>query len=91
MSWIVYLILATIVIEIPIIWIYFWTRNNASEQTPWVILGTKVVKLLIAVIAIVAVHFLADNIPLRDFCFGVVAAYFVSMVIETVLFLKKKK
>ncbi len=91
MTWITYLILVTIAIEALIIWFYFWTQKNTPEYSPWVVMGAKVIKLLIAVIAIVAVHFLFENIELKDFCMGIITAYLVSMIIETILFLKKKK
>lgn len=91
MTWVIYLILAVIVIELLVIWFYFWTKKNLPEYSPWVILGSKVVKLLIAVIAIVAVNYLSESIPLKDFCIGVIAAYLVGMIFETIFFLKKKK
>ncbi len=91
MTWILYLILVTVAVEALIIWFYFWTKSNFPEYGPWVIMGAKVVKLFLAVIAIVAVHFLVEDIELKDFCFGVITAYVVAMIIETILFLKKKK
>lgn len=91
MTWIAYLILATIAIEALIIWFYYWTKKELPDYSPWVILGAKVVKLLLAVMAIVAVYFLFKDISLRDFCFGIITAYIASLVIETIVFLKKKK
>ncbi len=91
MNWIVVLIVATVVVEAAIIWFYRWVRANAPEQGLWVILGLKVVKLLLAVVAIVAVYALADDIDIKHFSIGVIVAYLVSLFIETVFFLKKKK
>lgn len=91
MNWIVVLIVATVVVEAAIIWFYRWVRANAPEQGLWVILGSKVVKLLLAVVAIVAVYALADGIDIKQFSIGVIVAYLVSLFIETVFFLKKKK
>lgn len=91
MTWVIYLILAVIAIESLIIWFYFWTKMNLPEYIPWVIMGSKVVKLLLAVIAIVAVNYLSESIPLKDFCIGVIAAYLIGMIFEVIFFLKKKK
>ena len=91
MNWIVMLIVATVVVEAAIIWFYRWVQANAPEQGLWVILGSKVVKLLLAVVAIVAVYALADDIDFKHFSIGVIAAYLVSLLFETVFFLKKKK
>ena len=91
MNWIVVLIVATVVVEAAIIWFYRWVRANAPEQGLWVILGLKVVKLLLAVVAIVAVYALADGIDIKQFSIGVIVAYLVSLLFETVFFLKKKK
>lgn len=91
MNWIVVLIVATVVVEAAIIWFYRWVQANAPEQGLWVILGSKVVKLLLAVVAIVAVYTLADGIDIKQFSIGVIVAYLVSLFFETVFFLKKKK
>lgn len=91
MTWIIYLIIATLAIEAIIIWFYYWTKDNLPEQSPWVILGSKVFKLLVAAIAIVSVHFLSEDIPLKEFCYAIIGAYFATLIIETVFFLKKKK
>lgn len=91
MSWIAVLIVATIAVEAAIIWFYRWVQANMPEHSLWVILGSKVVKLLLAVVAIVAVSVLADDIDIKHFSIGVIAAYLVSLLFETVFFLKKKK
>lgn len=91
MNWIAVLIVATIVIEAVIVWLYRWVQTNAPEQSLWVILGSKVVKLLIAVVAIFAVHALAESVNIKHFCIGVIIAYLGSLFLETVFFLKKKQ
>ncbi|MCQ2508792.1 MAG: hypothetical protein MJ097_08410 [Dorea sp.] len=61
------------------------------EQSIWVIMGSKVVKLLLAVIAILTVYIFIDDIEIKHFSFGVITAYLISLVFETIFFLKKKK
>lgn len=91
MNWIVILIIATILIETAIIWFYSWMQKNMPEQSLWVIMGSKVMKLLLAVVAILIVYAFVDDIEIKHFCFGVITAYLVSLVFETIFFLKKKK
>lgn len=91
MMWLTYLILTMIAIEALIVWTYSWTKKNMPDYSIWVILGSKVLKLLIAAVAIVAVKYLADGIPFKDFCIAVCAVYLICLIFEVLFFLKKKK
>lgn len=91
MSWIAILIVVTALVETAIVCFYRWMQNNMPEQSLWVILGSKVVKLLLAAVAIIAVYAFAKDIDIKQFSIGVIIAYLVSLVLETVFFLKKKK
>lgn len=91
MNWIVILIIATFLIEAAIIWFYSWMQKNMPEQSLWVIMGSKILKLLLAVGAILLVYAFVDDIEIKHFSLGVITAYLISLVFETIFFLKKKK
>jgi len=91
MSWIAILIIAAILLEARILYAYRWIQQNMPEQALWVVLGSKVIKLLIAAVAIIGVNALATDIDIKDFCIAVIITYLVMLVIETIFFLKKKK
>lgn len=91
MNWIVILIIATFLIEAAIIWFYSWMQKNMPEQSLWVIMGSKVLKLILAAVAIIAVYAFSDDIEIKHFSLGVITAYLISLVFETIFFLKKKK
>lgn len=91
MNWIVILVIATIIIEIAIIWFYQWMQKNMPTQTLWVVMGSKVLKLILAIVAILAVKVFGKEIGIVQFSIGVIICYLVSLVFETIFFLKKKK
>lgn len=88
MDWIVILILATVLVEAVIAGVYRWVQRNVPEQGIWVIMGTKVLKLVLAAVAIFTVYVLAEDIDIKRFGLCVVAAYLISLVFETTFFLK---
>ena len=89
MPWQVILILTLLVIEVLIVWAHRWTTQNTPEYSLWVVLGAKVLKLLLSVGAILMVHFLTE-IPIVTFCLWLLAAYILSIVVESIFFIKKK-
>lgn len=93
MNWTVILITAAafVLIETVVIWLYRWTQKNMPEQSLWVIMGSKVLKLILAAVAIIAVYAFLDDIEIKHFSLGVITAYLISLVFETIFFLKKKK
>lgn len=93
MNWTVILITAAafVLIETVVIWLCRWTQKNMPEQSLWVIMGSKVLKLILAAVAIIAVYAFLDDIEIKHFSLGVITAYLISLVFETIFFLKKKK
>lgn len=88
--WLELLIAGFIFYESVLISIYRLIAKSNPEQTTWIILGSKVVKILLTVGAILAVRYLTE-IPLKRFALSAVAIYFVTILFESVYFLKKKK
>ena len=72
-----------------LLWEYMRTHN--PEQNVWVILGSKVVKLLMAIVLIVAVRFAAPQVPLMTFSIDLLGIYFTSLVFEIIFFAKLNK
>ena len=91
MMWLVCLVVVTRLVETAIIGCYRWVQANMPEQSIWVVLGAKVVKILVAIAAILAVYTFADGVKIEHFGIAVVTVYLLSLVLETVFFLKKKK
>lgn len=90
MSWLIPLIIVFGIYEAVVCWAYKWVVRNAPEQVLWIQMGSKVLKLLIAIAALAAVHFLTD-IPLKAFAIAMIVVYLVTLVIEVIFFLKNKK
>jgi hypothetical protein len=66
-------------------------RTHNPEQNVWVILGSKVVKLLMAIVLIIAVRFAAPQVPLMTFSIDLLGIYFTSLVFEIFFFAKLNK
>lgn len=90
MNWIVILIIATFLIEAAIIWFYSWMQKNMPEQSLWVIMGSKILKLLLAVGAILLVYAFVDDIEIKHFSLGVITAYLISLVLKQYSFSKEE-
>ena len=89
-TWQVALVAAFALMECAIVWLQRWTSDNQPEYTVWIVIGAKVLKLLAAVVAIIAVRYLTE-IPLKSFCIWLIICYLLTMVVESILFIKKKK
>jgi hypothetical protein len=89
MPWLVYLIVIVVVMEIGICWIYNYLRKKQPEYTIWVVLSSMAVKVVIAAIMMLTVHFLTE-VPLTEFSMWMLGCMFVGLVAETIYFLKKK-
>ncbi|MDO4497136.1 MAG: hypothetical protein Q4B58_04835 [Bacteroidales bacterium] len=76
-------------VEVGVIFLYNWAQKQAPDQALWVVMGAKVVKILLAVIALVAGYYL--GLPLAYMAGGLIAIYLISLIFETVFFVKKKK
>ena len=89
-TWQIALIVSTLLIETGVLAAYRWTQSNQPEYGVWVILGAKVLKILLSVAVIVGVAMLTD-IPVATFCIWLVACYLLSMIVESIFFIKKKQ
>ena len=92
MSWgfIVGLVLVTVTIESLIVWIYRWTKKESPEYSLMVVMGAKVFKLIFVAATIAMLYFFTDKEHFTEECIGIMIAYLVALVFETILFLKKK-
>lgn len=91
MTWLAALVVVTLLVETAILECYRWVQANMPEHSIWVILGAKVVKILVVIAAFLSVYTFADSVDIEQFGIAVVIAYLLSLVLETVFFLKKKK
>jgi len=89
MPWQVILIVAFVMMEILIVWAHRWTVHNTPEYSLWVVMGAKVLKLFLAVGAILLVHFFSE-IPIVTFSLWLLGCYITSIVVESAFFIKKK-
>lgn len=89
-SWQIIMIAAFVLLEAGIIWFHRWMTQNVPEQALWVVLGVKALKLVLVAAAIAAVNFLTE-IPLKKFCIWLIGCYVLSIVAESIFFLKKKR
>lgn len=71
-------------------WVYNTIHTQNPEQSPWVILGNKIVKMLLTIMSIVAVWALTD-ISLKVFSVDLLFAYFVCLIYEMVFFVRENK
>ena len=90
MPWQLYLIVAVAAMECAICWTYNYMQKQWPQYSLWVVMGSWLVKLLVVVIAVLAVHFLTD-LPLKEFALWMLGCIMVGLVFETFFFLKKKQ
>lgn len=90
MMWVEILIAGFVFYEAVIFSIYRLLQKQNPEMNLWVIMGSKVIKLLITVGVIFVVPRLTE-IPMKEFALTTVGIYFVSLVVESIFFLKKKQ
>ena len=88
--WQIVLIVSTLLIETGVIMTYNWTRRNQPEYAIWVVLGAKVLRFVLTAAAIISVVTLTD-IPTIPFCIWLVVCYLLSMIVESIYFIKKKQ
>ena len=89
-TWQTALVAAFALMECAIVWLQRWTMDNQPEYSVWVVMGAKVLKILFAAVAIILVRFMTE-IPLKTFCIWLIVCYILTMIVESILFLKKKK
>lgn len=90
MMWIEILIICFVFFESVVISIYNILQKQSPEYTLWVVMGSKLLKILFTVGAIFLVPRLTE-IPMKQFALVAVGVYFVSILFETIFFLKKNK
>lgn len=90
MIWVEILIAAFVFYEAVVISIYRLLQQSAPEQTMWVVMGSKLIKMALAAGAVFLVPRHTD-IDMRTFALTTVSVYFVSIVVESIFFLKKKQ
>lgn len=89
MIWVEILIAGFVFYEAVVISMFRLLEDTSLEWANWLILISKGVKLLLSAAIIFLVPRLT-SIPIRHFALAVVAVYFVSLIFETIFFLKKK-
>lgn len=70
--------------------LYKWARQNNPEMTIWVIMGSKVFKIIAAGIMLVFVRFLTDE-PLVRFGIALLAVLLLSVLIESAYCLRNRE
>lgn len=90
MMWIEILIICFVFFESVVISIYNILQKQSPEYTLWVVMGSKLLKILFTVGAIFLVPRLTE-IPMKTFALVTVGVYFISILFETIFFLKKNK
>ena len=89
--WLIYaVILSYIFYESVVISLYRLFQKSNPNLCLWIILGSKGLKLLLTVMGILLVRELTHT-PFRQFALITVAIYVISIVVETIFFLKKKQ
>lgn len=90
MIWVEILIAAFVFYEAVVISIYRLLQQSNPEMNMWVVMGSKLIKMAFTLGAIFLVPRVTE-IPLRQFALATVGVYFVSIVVESIFFLKKKQ
>jgi len=89
--WLIYaVILSYVFYESVVISLYRLFQKSNPDFCTWIILGLKGVKLLLTVMGILLVRELTQT-PIKKFALITIAIYVVSIVVETIFFLKKKQ
>ena len=90
MMWLEILIAGFVFYEAVVINVFRELQKVNPTLAVWVILGSKGLKLLLTILTILLVARLTD-IPIRRFALTTVGIYFVSLIVESIFFLKKKQ
>ncbi len=90
MIWVEILIAAFVFYEAVVISIYRLLQQSNPEMTLWVVMGSKLIKMAFSIGAIFLVPRLTE-IPMKQFALVTVGVYFVSIIVESIFFLKKKQ
>ena len=83
-------ILFFIFYEIGLTLLYNWVNREYTEMTTWVILGSKMVKFICAVIIMVLIHWFTDE-PIVRIAFIMLGILMVTIIYETGYFILSGK
>lgn len=89
-GWIEGTLIGFIFIESVIISIYRLLMKQDPSMATWVILGSKVIKILLTIGWILFVKYTTE-VPIKKFALITVAIYLISTVVETICLLKMRK
>jgi len=90
MMWLEILIAGFVFYEAVVINVVRELQKVNPAITVWVIMGSKVLKMLLTAVAILVVARFTE-IPIRRFALTTVGIYFISLIVESIFFLKKKQ
>ena len=89
--WLIYaVVLGYIFYESVVISLYRLFQKSNPGMCIWIILGSKILKLLLTASGILLVREFTQT-PFKRFALITVAIYVISIVVETIFFLKKKQ
>jgi len=89
MSWLQALIIGFVFYESLVVSIYKIIVKDYPQATLWITMGSKLIKILLSVTTVLMVKTMTD-IPLKPFALTLVGIYLLSIIFETIYFLKKK-
>lgn len=84
------MVLFFVLFEIGVITLYRWALANNPEMTVWVILGSKVFKILTAALMLILVRFLTHE-PLVRFATVMLVVLLLSILIESAYCLRHRE
>lgn len=90
MMWVEFLIAGFVFYEAVLFSIYRLLQKENPELNLWVIMGSKVIKMLLSIAFIFVVPRVTE-IPMKAFALTTVGIYFISLIVESIFFLKKKQ
>lgn len=89
MLWLDLLIAGFVFYEAVLVSIYKLIKAQNPEMTIWIIMISKIVKMLLTIGAIFLVPKFTE-IPMKHFALAAVGVYFITIIFESIFFLKKK-
>lgn len=87
--WVEALIIGFVFYESLIVGIYNAVVKDYPQATLWVTLGSKLIKVMLSVVAVLLIKTMTE-VPLKPFALTLVGIYLLSIIFETIYFLKKK-
>lgn len=88
MMWQVILIVSCLLVELLVFGLHSVVRRSAPQYCLWVVMGAKLIKLVLAVAAVLLVNHFTE-IPILSFCIWLIVCYLLALILETILLVKK--